>query len=72
LAVRIGGTGRLSCWLEQLDWVPIGIVDLDLFPARTRLHVVPKMEAGLLQGLDEFLKIVERDADEGAAPSSAG
>jgi hypothetical protein len=48
---------RLSGWLEQLDGIAIGILDLDLLAARTGLHVVPDVEAGLLQGLDECWQI---------------
>ena len=50
-------TARLPRRLEQLDSVAIGILDLDLLAARTRLHVVPKAEAGFLQRLDESGKI---------------
>ena len=53
----------LSRRLEQLDRIAVGILDLDLFAARTRLQVVPKMEAGFLQGLDERWKIVDPKHD---------
>ena len=30
---RIERNGRLLSWLEELDWIPVGIFDLDLsFP----------------------------------------
>ena len=59
---------RLSRGLEQLDGIAIGIFDLDLLAARPRLHVVPKMETGSLQRLDERWKIVDPKHD--AVPSA--
>ena len=53
----------LSRGLEQLDRIAIRILDLDLLAARPGLHVVPKTEAGLLQGLDERGKIVDPQHD---------
>jgi hypothetical protein len=35
--------------LEQVDWVPIGIFDLDLSPAWTSLNLIPKLHARVLQ-----------------------
>ena len=64
----LASVAKLSRRLEQLDGVAVGILDLDLLAARSRLHVVPKMEAGLLQGLDERRKIVDPKHD--AVPSA--
>ena len=55
--------GRLSRWLEQLDRIPIGILNLDLLAARTRFHVIPKMKVGGFQGLDERAKISDPKHD---------
>jgi hypothetical protein len=38
---------------EQLDRIAVGILDLDLLAARSRLHLIAKAQAGLLQRLDE-------------------
>jgi len=48
---------QLSRRLEQLNRIAIGILDLDLPAARARLHVVPEMQAGILQSPDERRKI---------------
>src|SRR6185295_4471435 len=50
---------QLPCGLEQLDRVPVGVLDLNLFAARSRFHFVPETKAGALQRLDERRKIVD-------------
>ena len=50
--------GRLSSRLEQLDRVPVGILDLDLLAAGSRLHVVPEMQTGFPQDINERRKIL--------------
>src|SRR3977135_4027403 len=42
---------------EQFDRVAVGVFDLDLLAAGPCLHVVPEMEAGFLQGVNERGKI---------------
>src|SRR5262245_22931367 len=39
----------LSSRLEQFNRIPIGIFQLDLFAARTDLHLVAEVEPGVLQ-----------------------
>jgi hypothetical protein len=38
-----------SRWLEQLNRIAVGVVQLNLFAARTRFHLIAEMEACLLQ-----------------------
>src|SRR5262249_50810894 len=61
-------SGRLSRGLEQLDRVPVGVLDLDLSAARTGLHFVPDVEAGLLQRVDEGGEV--RDLQDDAVPTA--
>jgi hypothetical protein len=51
------------CWLEQLDGVAVGIVDLDLFSAGPRFHVVSETETGGFQGLDQRREILDAKHD---------
>jgi len=34
------------CWLKQLDWISVGIFQLNLFPARPYLHFI-SLDEGL-------------------------
>src|SRR5262245_17411713 len=42
----------LACRLEQLDRIAVGIVELDLLPARSDLHLVAEAQSRALQRLD--------------------
>src|SRR5688572_24320557 len=55
--------GYLSRRLEQLDGIAVGILDLNLLAARTSLHVVSKIQASFLQGIDEPGKIADPKHD---------
>jgi len=41
------------CWLEELDWIPVGVLDLDLSAARPDFHLVPEEDACATQCLDD-------------------
>src|SRR6478672_9876575 len=58
----------LSRWLEQLDRVPIGVLDLDLFATGPRLHLVAETNAGVLEPRDAGRKI--RHAKHHAVPTA--
>ena len=38
-----------ALWLEQLDWIAVGIFDLDLTATRSFLQLVPEVHTTLLQ-----------------------
>lgn len=40
------------CGLEQLDWVAVGIFNLNLSAAGTSLHLIATFHAGVFQNLD--------------------
>ena len=64
----LSGNGPLPRRLEQLDRIPVGILDLDLPTARPGLHVVSEMEARFFQYLDERGEILDPKHD--AVPSA--
>ena len=37
----------LPSWLEQFDWVAVGIFNLDLSATRSRFHLVTEMDPSL-------------------------
>ena len=44
---------RRSCLrLKQLEWIPVGIFQLDLLPARPNLHFIAEAQAGFFQRLN--------------------
>ena len=50
----------LSSWLEQFDWIAVGIFDLDLSADGTSLHLIAKLHARVLERVD--LRRQTRDA----------
>jgi len=46
------------CRLKQLDWISVGIFQLNLFPARPCLHFVSKAQAGLPQRFNSRRQIL--------------
>ena len=58
----------LSRRLEQLDRVPIWVLDLDLFATGPGLHLVAETDAGLLERRDAGRKI--RHAKHHAVPTA--
>jgi len=55
--VLAGGRRRLSSGFEELDRIPVGILDLDLSPAGACFHLVAKTNSCLLQFGDATGKI---------------
>jgi phosphoserine phosphatase len=69
--VRQGRGGRrseLSSRFEELDGIPICVLDLDLATARACFHLVAKANPGLLQFSDETRKI--RDLQHHPVPAA--
>ena len=44
--------GSLSSWLEELDWIPVGIFYLNLSAPGTGLHLIAKLHPRVLQRVD--------------------
>jgi hypothetical protein len=59
--------GLLS-WLEELDWIAVGIFDLDLSADGTSLHLIAKLHARVLQRVDLRRQI--RHAQDDSIPSA--
>ena len=45
-------TTSLLSWLEELDWIAVGIFDLDLSAEGTSLHLIAKLHPRVLQRVD--------------------
>src|SRR5262245_23070110 len=43
---------RLLSWLEELDWISVGIFYPDLSAKRTSLHLIAKLYSGILPRVD--------------------
>ena len=56
-------TRSRACRLEQLDRIPVGILDLDLPAAGAGFHLVAKMQSGLLQFSDERREVSDPQND---------
>ena len=56
--VAFANAYSLATWLEQFDRVARGIVDQNLFAARTRNDLTAKVRTGLCQPLHQQYKIV--------------
>src|SRR5688500_539693 len=54
--------------LEELDRVPVGVLDLDLPPAGTGLHFVPEAHSRVLQRVDEGRQV--GDLQHNAVPAA--
>jgi len=61
-------TCRLLSWLEELDWIPVGIFYLDLAAAGTSLHLIAKLHPRVLQRVD--LRPQIRHAQDDSIPSA--
>jgi hypothetical protein len=67
-AWRTGPCVVLLRRLEQLDGIPVGVFQLDLFPGRADFHLVAKTQARLLQRRDKRGQV--RSAKHHAIPSA--
>src|SRR5687767_10393660 len=63
--MRTRGSARR---LEELDGIPVRIFDLDLTAAGTAQHLVAKVDASLLQGVDALRQVGDPKHD--AVPSA--
>ena len=59
---------RLSRWLEEFDRIAVGVFDLDLSADGTRLHLIAKLHARVLQRVDLRRQI--RDSQDHSIPSA--
>src|SRR5437867_386862 len=61
-------TSSLLSWLEELDWIAVGIFDLDLSAEGTSLHLIAKLPPRVLQRVDLGRQI--RHAQDHSIPSA--
>ena len=62
--ISVGGLSRTrTCWLEQLDRIPVGILELNLFAAGSDFHLIPKTQAVSLERVDMGRKVDDSEDD---------
>jgi hypothetical protein len=53
----------LASWLEELDWIAVRILDLNLSAGRTAFHLIAELHSGLLQRLDRPFDVIHAQND---------